>query len=73
MAGEELTGLALLPEGQGLLALTGDCRALFLRPTVRVSRKFQMWHACALVSTHRNAVTLCAARTPAPWPHALPW
>jgi hypothetical protein len=34
-AGEELTGLALLPRGAGLLALTGDCRALLLRPMVR--------------------------------------
>jgi len=37
-AGEELTGLALLPHGAGLLALTGDCRALLLRPTVRRRR-----------------------------------
>jgi len=37
-AGEELTGLALLPRGAGLLALTGDCRALLLRPTVRRRR-----------------------------------
>ena len=74
-AGEELTGLALLPEGQGLLALTGDCRALFLRPAVRANPKPEYGMHVALVSMHTSAVTPCAAplEHPLHGPHDVPW